>query len=132
MRSILETSFGVFGIDLFLFCSSNTCYNYKKIKSDASFRYFNNFFVLNLFILLNFHKINLFRLVLDKPDKLRKFHKKNTPLAGGIILFINIFIYFVILNFNKNLISTEIFFYNLNDLNYFIFTCCLIFFNWSN
>ena len=85
------------------------------------------FFVLNLFILINFHKINLFRFVLDKPDKLRKFHKKNTPLAGGIILFINIFIYFVILNFNKNLISTEIFFYNLNDLNYFIFTCCLIF-----
>ena len=67
------------------------------------------FFVLNLFILINFHKINLFRFVLDKPDKLRKFHKKNTPLAGGIILFINIFIYFVILNFNKNLISTEIF-----------------------
>ena len=85
------------------------------------------FFILNLFILINFHKISLFRFVLDKPDKLRKFHKKNTPLAGGIILFINIFIYFVLLNFNKDLFSAEIFFYNFNDLNYFIFTCCLIF-----
>ncbi len=85
------------------------------------------FFILNLFIFINFHKINLFKFALDKPDKLRKFHKKNTPLAGGIILFINIFIYFTLLNFNKDIFSAEIFFYNFSDLNYFIFTCCLIF-----
>ena len=34
------------------------------------------FFILNLFILINFNKINLFKLIVDKPDKLRKFHKK--------------------------------------------------------
>ena len=48
------------------------------------------FFILNLFLVLNFEKINFFQIIIDKPDKLRKFHKK-TPLAGGIILFINIF-----------------------------------------
>ena len=85
------------------------------------------FFILNLFIFISFDKINLFKFIVDNPDNFRKFHKKKTPLAGGIILFINIFFYFVILSFNKDLISMEIFFYNFNDLCYFFLTCLLIF-----
>jgi len=85
------------------------------------------FFVLNLFIFINFDKISIFKLIIDKPDNFRKFHKKNTPLAGGIILFVNILFYFIILSFNKNLISIELFFDNFSDLSYFFFTCLLIF-----
>ena len=34
------------------------------------------FFILNLFIFISFDKINLFKLIVDKPDNIRKFHKK--------------------------------------------------------
>jgi UDP-N-acetylmuramyl pentapeptide phosphotransferase/UDP-N-acetylglucosamine-1-phosphate transferase len=32
--------------------------------------------------------------LLDKPDKIRKFHKKKTPLLGGIMIFSS----FVVIN----------------------------------
>ncbi len=85
------------------------------------------FFILNLFLIINFDKIRLFKIVYDKPDKLRKFHKNNVALAGGIILFINIVFYFFFINLNLNLISEEIIFKNLNQFNYFTLTCLLIF-----
>ena len=53
------------------------------------------FFVINLFITINFDKMKIFSIAIDKPDKVRKFHKKPTALAGGIILIINIFFYFI-------------------------------------
>ena len=77
------------------------------------------FLFLNLFLVINFEKINLFKIVIDKPNKLRKFHKNNVALAGGIILFINIILYFIFFNLNENLISAEIIFKNLNELNHF-------------
>ena len=42
-------------------------------------------------------KLNLF----DSPDSLRKFHVENTPLTGGIIIFITFlaFVFFDYLNF---------------------------------
>ena len=48
------------------------------------------FFLINLFLIINFEKIKIFKVVIDKPDKVRKFHQKPTALAGGIILMINI------------------------------------------
>ena len=68
------------------------------------------FFIINLFLVLNFKKINLFKIVVDKPDRLRKFHKKETALAGGIILFINVIFYYFFLNSTPELILNEIFF----------------------
>ena len=85
------------------------------------------FFIINLFLVLNFKKINLFKIVVDKPDRLRKFHKKETALAGGMILYINVIFYYFFLNSNSELILDEIFFKNLNGLNHFILTCSLIF-----
>ena len=85
------------------------------------------FFIINLFLVLNFKKINLFKIVVDKPDRFRKFHKKETALAGGMILYINVIFYYFFLNSNLELILDEIFFQNLNGLNHFILTCSLIF-----
>ena len=85
------------------------------------------FFILNLFLVINFEKINFFQIIIDKPDKFRKFHKKEVALAGGIILFINIIFYFLFLNLNPVLILQEIYFKNLYGLNFFILTCTLIF-----
>ena len=48
-------------------------------------------------------------------------------MAGGIILFINIILYFIFFNLNENLISAEIIFKNLNELNHFFLTSFLIF-----
>ena len=85
------------------------------------------FFVINLFLTLNFDKIKIFRIILDKPDKIRKFHKKPTALAGGIILIINFIFYLIFLNFNNVGVINENIFENLNEINFFIFTCLLIF-----
>ncbi len=86
------------------------------------------FFVINLFITINFDKMKIFSIAIDKPDKVRKFHKKPTALAGGIILIINIFFYFIFLNFNEVLLTNEILFKDINEINFFVFSCFLIFF----
>ena len=85
------------------------------------------FFLFNLFLIINFKKIKFLNIIVDRPDKVRKFHQKPTALAGGIILIINIFFYFIFLNFNKNLLSDEIIFETLNEMNIFICSCFLIF-----
>ena len=46
--------------------------------------------LVNLFFVINFDRLVIFHYILDKPDKTRKFHLKATPLAGGIILIINL------------------------------------------
>jgi len=85
------------------------------------------FFFLNLFLLLSFDKIRLFQLVVDSPDKLRKFHKKPTALAGGIILMINISLYYLIFYFSNTQILNEIIFDNKIELSLFVSTCLFIF-----
>ena len=85
------------------------------------------FIIFNLIIVLNFSKIKFFHLIMDKPDKLRKFHSKPTPLAGGQIIFLNIFLYFIFLNLSENLFQVETIFQDLDSFNYF-FTICLIIF----
>ena len=79
------------------------------------------FLLINFYFIFNFDKIRIFNFVVDKPDKLRKFHKKPTALAGGMILIINIIIYYLILSTNKNLVINEIFFSNIFQLNFFFF-----------
>lgn len=72
---------------------------------------FNVFFfiiitILSSFIFLKFSKLESFSFILDKPDKKRKFHKKSTPLIGGIILFFN----FIFYNFFFNQVFESEFF----------------------
>jgi UDP-GlcNAc:undecaprenyl-phosphate/decaprenyl-phosphate GlcNAc-1-phosphate transferase len=86
------------------------------------------FFLINIFFVINFDKIKILNLIIDKPDKERKFHKKPTALAGGIILILNITIYYLILSFNKDQIVNEVIFSNFDEFNIFFMTCCLIFF----
>lgn len=85
------------------------------------------FFILNLFLVINFEKIKIFKIVIDRPDKQRKFHPKPVALAGGIILIINVLLYCIFLNLNEKLIINEIIFSNLSELNIFILICLLIF-----
>ena len=79
------------------------------------------FIITNLFFIINFNNIKLFQIVLDKPDNKRKFHKKTIPLAGGIILIINIILYQFLGFFFYNQLQNEFY------LNLFFITCLLIF-----
>lgn len=85
------------------------------------------FLILNSFIIIKFNKIKLFYLVLDEPDNKRKIHPRSTPLAGGVILTINIFFYFICVNFFPIDLTNEFIFDSKNEINIFI-TCCLIIF----
>ena len=70
------------------------------------------FIIINILLVTNFKKIKFFHYILDKPDKKRKFHLKQIPLAGGIILIINILIYFTIVNFDDQYFLIEMFYNN--------------------
>ena len=85
------------------------------------------FIILNFILLLNFSKIKVFYYNIDKPDNIRKLHSKPTPLAGGKIIFLNIFIYWILLISSEDLLKQEIFFDNKKTLNYFMMISSLIF-----
>jgi UDP-GlcNAc:undecaprenyl-phosphate/decaprenyl-phosphate GlcNAc-1-phosphate transferase len=79
-------------------------------------------FSLTIFSLLIIYLINKYKKkiskktkLLDRPDKIRKLHKKPTPLLGGIMAFSSFFLI--------NLYS--IFLHDLNKTSFIIFACCL-------
>jgi len=86
------------------------------------------FILVNLIFVINFNKISFFHYIVDKPDKKRKFHLKPTPLAGGIILIINLIIYFITIFLNKEILLSEIFFNNNLELYIFMISAFIIFF----
>ena len=83
--------------------------------------------LFNIILIIFFDKIKLFHINLDNPDGKRKLHKKPIPLAGGIIIFSNLIIYFIFLSTNQNLLLNEIIFDNYKDLVIFFLTSLLIF-----
>lgn len=72
-------------------------------------------FSLTIFSLLIIYLINKYRKeignktkLLDKPDKIRKFHKKITPLLGGIMIFSSFILINMYLIFFKELSKTSL------------------------
>lgn len=79
-------------------------------------------FILTLFSLLMIYLINKNRdsigkktKLIDRPDKIRKFHKKPTPLLGGIMIFSSFFLVNLYL----------IFFQELTKISLIIFVSCI-------
>ena len=85
------------------------------------------FIVINLIFLINFSKIKIFHINIDKPDNKRKFHSKPTPLAGGKLIFFNLILYWLIFKFFNTSIEKEIFFINNISFDYFIAISTFIF-----
>ena len=85
------------------------------------------FIVINLIFLINFSKIKIFHINIDKPDNKRKFHSKPTPLAGGKLIFFNLILYWLIFKFFNTSIENEIFFRNNVSFDYFIAISSFIF-----
>ena len=79
--------------------------------------------IITIIIYLNYfyrHKISNFLGVVDKPDKIRKFHKKKTPLIGSFPLI------FSILIFNFFFKYENIFFINIIFISVIFFLIGLV------
>ena len=87
------------------------------------------FFIIffNFFLIIFFDKIRLFKINIDKPDGKRKLHLKPVPLAGGIIIFLNLIIYFLFIFINPNFLFEEIIFKSEKNFILFLITSSLIF-----
>ena len=79
---------------------------------------------INIILYLNNNFIANYFGIYDRPDKVRKFHREDVPITGGIFVFVNIFFYILIqLFFFKN----SFFFDNINTLIIFFVFCSLYF-----
>ncbi len=83
--------------------------------------------LFNFLLIFFFNKIKLFHINIDNPDGKRKLHKKPIPLAGGIIIFLNLLIYSLFISQNLDILSDETVFRNLSDFYLFLITFSLIF-----
>ena len=83
--------------------------------------------LFNVILIIYFSKIKFFHLNIDKPDNIRKIHKKPVALAGGTLIFLNMLIFWLLINFHNELLENEILFKNNNSFNSFILISCSIF-----
>ncbi len=54
------------------------------------------FIIINLLILINIKRINSFFNIYDSPDKKRKIHKFKVAKTGGILIFINLILFYIL------------------------------------
>ena len=83
--------------------------------------------LFNVILIIYFSKIKFFHLNIDKPDNIRKIHKKPVALAGGTLIFLNMLIFWLLINFHNELLENEVLFKNNNSFNSFILISCSIF-----
>jgi len=76
------------------------------------------FIFINLLLIANYSFLKKVYRINDFPDSKRKFHKKPTPLLGGLIIYINFFLFFIIGLFDSSVISKFLF---VNTLDYYLF-----------
>ena len=81
----------------------------------------------NLTILFLIKRIILIYDVYDEPDNIRKFHKKKTSVAGGLIFLLNFLIFFIIILFNPNYLDYFLIFNSKPHLFYFILVSLIFF-----
>ena len=78
----------------------------------------------NIIILFYLKNSKIIKLINDKPDTIRKIHKKNTPSVGGIIFFIN-FMLFYIFNEINNYFYNSYLIFNSEELSVYFFLLLL-------
>lgn len=81
--------------------------------------------ILNLSFLCFFKNLSKEIALFDKPDGIRKLHKKKVPSIGGFFFFINLLAIVVYLNFFN--FSGLNFFLNINQFNLFFFFSFIFF-----
>jgi UDP-GlcNAc:undecaprenyl-phosphate GlcNAc-1-phosphate transferase len=76
------------------------------------------FIVINFLLISNYSFLKKLYRINDFPDSNRKFHKMPTPLLGGLIIYVNFFLLFLIGLFDGTVISNFLF---TNTLEYCFF-----------
>ena len=82
--------------------------------------------IINILIFLHNEKIASLLKLYDKPDNIRKIHKLDVPLTGGIIVLLNVFIIIFFLFVNSSYLEKIEIFKDQQDL--IIFLLSIIFF----
>ncbi len=75
--------------------------------------------ILNITIIYNAYPLANFFKIIDFPNNKKKIHSKPTPLLGGLIFFINIFLFFlfeIFVHFNS--ITSSNFFWELRFISF--------------
>ncbi len=90
--------------------------------------YFIVLILLNIFFLRFHKKISSTLNVYDKPDNVRKLHKKTTPITGGVLILGNLFFFYIydLSNF-LNEFKYENYFKDISDLIIFLISGFFIF-----
>ena len=81
---------------------------------------------LNLLIIFFFNQISKFVNIFDYPSE-RKIHTSPTPILGGLIIYLNLIIYFFYIIIIDNSLQKLLFLENLKMISLFIFTSTTIF-----
>lgn len=83
------------------------------------------FIFINLLLIANYSFLTKVYRINDFPDSKRKFHKIPTPLLGGLIIYINFFLFFIIGLFDNSVINKFLF---DETLDYYLFFLIASFF----
>lgn len=81
------------------------------------------FILINIIILITFKKLCAFINLYDNPDKKRKIHTKKVANIGGVIIIINLSIFFIYYHF----VNKDVFFLPRKEFNLFYITSLLFF-----
>jgi UDP-GlcNAc:undecaprenyl-phosphate GlcNAc-1-phosphate transferase len=76
-------------------------------------------FILNIFVLIFFNKFSVFINLFDNPDSTRKLHKKPIAAIGGFLIFLNLFIYFIFIQYNYFYLNIRV--TNIDNSDFLIF-----------
>jgi len=83
--------------------------------------------LVNLFFIFYFKNISQYINLFDKPDNVRKFHKKKIANLGGFLIFFNLLIFFIYYLLNKNYFYSNNFNFSEKEF-YFFFIFSFLFF----
>ena len=83
--------------------------------------------IINTLIFFNNDKIASLLKLYDKPDNIRKIHKSNVPLTGGVIILLNIFIVLIFLFTNDSYLQKIEVFFDKKNLIIFLLSILLFF-----
>jgi len=87
---------------------------------------FEFLFILNIFLIIFFNKFSRFINLFDNPDNKRKLHKKPIASIGGFLIFLNLFIYFIFVQYKYFYLNLT--YFNFNNSDFLIFFVFLTFF----
>ena len=80
--------------------------------------FFSVVLIINFILYVFSSKIAKVLNIYDNPDKIRKFHKTKTPITGGIIVLLNVIIFY--LYNGLNIYSDSIVFFSFCVLIFFL------------